>query len=427
MSKISSVTAREILDSRGNPTVEVDLLLDDGTMGRAAVPSGASTGTREAVELRDRDPSRFHGKGVQTAVTHVNQIIASALRGVDVLDQRSVDQLLLALDGTKNKSHLGANAVLGVSLATARAAANSLRMPLFRYLGGTNAYELPVPMMNILNGGKHADNTVDVQEFMIMPVGADRFATALRMCAEVYQTLKTVLKEKGLGTGVGDEGGFAPNLATNEDALKLIMEAIEKAGYRPGEEIAIALDAAASEFRVDGSYVFQGEKISRNSDEMIALYADWVSRYPIVSLEDGLAEDDWEGWASLTAKLGRKIQLVGDDIFVTNPEILQEGIRKHIANSVLVKLNQIGTLSETLDTVRMAQQARYTAVISHRSGETEDTTMADLAVAVSAGQIKSGAPCRTERIAKYNQLLRIEEQLGDHAVFKGKEVFYNLR
>lgn len=427
MLKISSVTAREILDSRGNPTVEVDMMLDDGTMGRAAVPSGASTGTREAVELRDRDPSRFHGKGVQTAVAHVNQIIAPALRGADVLNQRSVDQLLLALDGTKNKSHLGANAVLGVSLAAARAAANALRMPLFRYLGGTNAYELPVPMMNILNGGKHADNTVDVQEFMIMPVGADRFATALRMCAEVYQTLKTVLIEKGLGTGVGDEGGFAPNLATNEDALKLIVEAIEKSGYRPGEEIAIALDAAASEFRIDGSYVFQGEKISRNSDEMIALYADWVSRYPIVSLEDGLAEDDWEGWASLTAKLGRKIQLVGDDIFVTNPEILQEGIRKHIANSVLVKLNQIGTLSETLDTVRMAQQARYTAVISHRSGETEDTTMADLAVAVSAGQIKSGAPCRTERIAKYNQLLRIEEQLGDHAVFKGKQVFYNLR
>lgn len=427
MANINSVKAREILDSRGNPTVEVEVGLDDGTVGRAAVPSGASTGTREAVELRDHDPKRFHGKGVLTAVSNVNQTIAPELRGIDARDQSRIDRLLLSLDGTKNKSKLGANAILGVSLAAARAAANSLHLPLFQYLGGVNSCELPVPMMNILNGGKHADNTVDVQEFMIMPVGADRFATALRMCAEVYQTLKKVLKDKELGTGVGDEGGFAPNLATNEDALKLIVEAIEQTGYRPGEEIAIAIDAAASEFRVDGSYVFQGERISRTSDEMIALYADWIAKYPIISLEDGLAEDDWEGWAALTAKLGRKIQLVGDDIFVTNPEILKEGIQRNVANSVLVKLNQVGTLSETLDTIRMAQQANYTAVVSHRSGETEDTTMADLAVAVNAGQIKSGAPCRTERIAKYNQLLRIEELLGDRAVFKGNDVFYNLR
>jgi len=427
MSKISLVMAREILDSRGNPTIEVDVELDNGATGRAAVPSGASTGTREAVELRDNDQQRFHGKGVQTVVHNVTEIIAPEIIGADVLDQRKIDGMLIALDGTKNKSRLGANAILGVSLATARAAADSLHMPLFKYLGGTNACELPVPMMNILNGGKHADNTVDVQEFMIMPVGADSFAAALRMCSEVYQTLKKVIKGRGLSTAVGDEGGFAPNLATNEDALKLIVEAIEKTAYRPGEDIAIALDPAASEFYIGGEYVFQGEGISRSSDEMIDLYSDWISRYPIISLEDGLAEDDWDGWASLTAKLGSRIQVVGDDIFVTNPEILKEGIRKQIANSILIKPNQIGTLSETLDTIQMAHKANYTTVISHRSGETEDTTMADVAVALNAGQIKSGAPCRSERIAKYNQLMRIEEMLGGGAVFKGKAIFYNVK
>ncbi|MDK2965032.1 phosphopyruvate hydratase [Lacrimispora sp.] len=426
MSKINEVKAREILDSRGNPTVEVDIKLDDGTEGRAAVPSGASTGSREAIELRDNDEKRFHGKGVNAAIDNVNQIIAPGLIGADVLDQRKIDSILMTLDGTKNKSKLGANAILGVSMASAKAAAACLNIPLYRFIGGSNSYELPVPMMNILNGGKHADNTVDVQEFMIMPVGADCFKTALRMCSEVYHTLRNVLKQKGMNTAVGDEGGFAPDLATNEDALKLIIEAIEKTGYRPGEDVFIALDPAASEFYINGKYVFSGEKISRTSDEMISLYADWISRYPIISLEDGLAEDDWSGWSSLTAKLGSKIQLVGDDIFVTNQEILKEGISRNIANSILIKLNQIGTLSETLDTIQMAHKANYTTVISHRSGETEDTTMADLAVAVNAGQIKSGAPCRTERIVKYNQLLRIEELLGDDAVFKGKDIFYNL-
>ena len=427
MSKISSVKAREILDSRGNPTVEVDVELDNGVVGQAAVPSGASTGTREAVELRDNDKSRFHGKGVKTVMDNVTKIIAPEIIGLDILEQRKIDHLLIALDGTKNKSRLGANAILGVSLAVAKAASRFLNIPLFKYTGGTNACELPVPMMNILNGGKHADNTVDVQEFMIMPIGADSFATALRMCAEVYQTLKTVIKDRGMNTAVGDEGGFAPDLATNEDALKLIVEAIEKTGYKPGEDVSIALDPAASEFYIDGKYVFHGEKVSRSSEEMIALYSEWISKYPIVSLEDGLSEDDWDGWASLTAKLGNKLQLVGDDIFVTNPEILQEGISRNIANSILIKLNQIGTLSETLDTIQMAYKAGYTTVISHRSGETEDTTMADVAVAVNAGQIKSGAPCRTERIVKYNRLMRIEEILGDSAVFNGKDVFCNAR
>lgn len=427
MAKISSVKAREILDSRGNPTVEVEVQLDSQVVGRAAVPSGASTGTREAIELRDGDPARFHGKGVQTVVENVRSVIAPEIVGLDPLEQRKIDRLLLDLDGTKNKSRLGANALLGVSLAAAKAAAQSVNLPLFRYLGGVNAYELPVPMMNILNGGKHADNTVDVQEFMIMPVGADSFSKALRMCAEVYQTLKSVLKGRGMSTAVGDEGGFAPDLATNEDALRLIMESIEKAGYRPGEDVSIALDPASSEFYEDGKYVFKGEKISRTSGEMIALYADWVSRYPIVSLEDGLAENDWEGWAALTAELGGRIQLVGDNIFVTNPEILKEGIRRHIGNSILIKLNQIGTLSETLDTVQMAHKAGYTAVVSHRSGETEDTTIADIAVAVNAGQIKSGAPCRSERIVKYNQLLRIEELLGAGALYRGRDTFYNVK
>ncbi|WP_434565216.1 phosphopyruvate hydratase [Thermoanaerobacterium thermosaccharolyticum] len=427
MPRITSVKAREILDSRGNPTVEVDVILENGIIGRAAVPSGASTGTKEAVELRENDKKRYHGKGVKNVVDNVNNIIAKEISNMDVLEQRKIDHLLISLDGTKNKSKLGANAILGVSLAVARAASNYLNIPLFKYIGGTNSYELPMPMMNILNGGKHADNTVDVQEFMIVPIGADSFSTALRMCSEVYQTLKNVLKNRGLSTSVGDEGGFAPNLSTNEDALKLLIEAIEKTDYRPGEDVAIAIDPAASEFYIDGKYVFEGEKVSRTSSEMVDLYSEWINKYPIVSIEDGLAEDDWDGWALLTSQLGGKIQLVGDDIFVTNPEILKEGIEKNIANSILIKLNQIGTLSETLDTIQMAQKANYTTVISHRSGETEDTTMADVAVAVNAGQIKSGAPCRTERIAKYNQLLRIEEILGDSAVFKGRDIFYNLK
>lgn len=423
MSKIQSVKAREILDSRGNPTVEVDVLLDNQVLGRAAVPSGASTGSKEAIELRDHDKARYSGKGVLTAVKNVNAVIAPEIVGLDVLEQRRLDRLLISLDGTKNKSRLGANAILGVSLAAAKAAANDLNLPLFRYLGGAGACELPIPMMNILNGGKHADNSVDVQEFMIVPTGADRFSTALKMCAEVYQMLKAVIRGRGMSTGVGDEGGFAPNLATNEDALRLIVEAIEKAGYRPGEDISIALDPASSEFYADEHYVFRDENISRGSEEMIALYSDWVGRYPIISLEDGMAENDWDGWSALTARLGGKTQLVGDDVFVTNPELLRQGIRRHVANSILIKLNQIGTLSETLDTIQLAHKAGYTAVISHRSGETEDTTIADLAVAVNAGQIKSGAPCRTERIAKYNRLLRIEELLGDGAVFRGKENF----
>lgn len=422
MSKISLVKAREIMDSRGNPTVEVDVVLDNGIVGRAAVPSGASTGTREAVELRDNDKRRYQGKGVLTAVKNVNALIAPALAGLDVTDQRRIDHAMIALDGTANKSRLGANAILGVSLAAARAAAASLEVPLYRYIGGANAHELPLPMMNILNGGKHADNTVDVQEFMIMPNGADSFSSALRICAEVYQTLKSVIKQRGLSTAVGDEGGFAPDLATNEDALKLIVEAIEKTGYRPGADVSIALDPASSELYVDGKYVFEGEKVTRTSREMIDMYAQWISKYPIISIEDGLAENDWDGWAELTRELGGKVQLVGDDIFVTNPAILKEGIEKRIGNSILIKLNQIGTLSETLDTIEMAHKAGYTAVISHRSGETEDTTLADLAVAVNAGQIKTGAPCRSERIAKYNQLLRIEELLGPDALFDGKAI-----
>lgn len=425
MAAITSVKAREILDSRGNPTVEVDVGLDNGILGRAAVPSGASTGTREAVELRDNDAGRYHGKGVQSVVKNVNSVIAPKIVGMDVCGQSRIDRLMTELDGTKNKSRLGANAILGVSLAAAKAAAKSLHVPLFRYLGGVNARELPMPMMNILNGGKHADNTVDVQEFMIVPVGADRFSTALRMCSEVYHTLKEVIRSKGLATSVGDEGGFAPNLATNEDALKLIAEAIRKAGYRPGADVSIAIDPAASEFYHDGKYVFAGENVSRSSREMISLYSEWIRKYPIVSIEDGLAENDWDGWTALTAALGKKIQLVGDDVFVTNPELLKEGIQRGVANSVLIKLNQIGSLTETLDTMRIAHEAGYTTVVSHRSGETDDTAMADLAVAVNAGQIKSGAPCRMERIAKYNQLLRIEEFLGEDAIFKGGGIYHN--
>jgi len=424
MPKIKTIAAREIIDSRGNPTVEVDVKLDDGAWGRAAVPSGASTGSREALELRDGD-KRYLGKGVKKAVENVNTKIHPALVGHDAFDQRGIDNTMITLDGTHDKSNLGANAILGVSLAAAQAAAISLGIPLYRYIGGPNARVLPMPMMNILNGGKHADNSVDIQEFMIMPVGACGFAEAMRMCAEVYHTLKSVIHKKGMSTGVGDEGGFAPDLATNEDALRLIMEAIEKAGYTPGDDIAIALDIASSELysEAEGKYVFAGEKLSRTSDEMIELYASWLDKYPIVSIEDGLAEGDWKGWAALTAELGHRVQLVGDDVFVTNPSILKEGIEKGIGNSVLVKVNQVGSLTETLDTVDLAHRNGYTAVLSHRSGETEDTTIAHLAVALNAGQIKSGAPCRSERVAKYNELLRIEESLGKEAAYLGRKAF----
>ncbi len=418
MSKIIDVKAREILDSRGNPTIEVDIRTEDGAMGRAAVPSGASTGTLEALEKRDGDKARFHGKGVKNVVLEAFREIAPALTGMEVTDQRAIDLALIALDGTKNKSRLGANAILGASLAAAHAAADELYVPLYRYIGGADAHILPAPMMNILNGGKHADNNVDVQEFMIMPLGADSFEQALRICAEVYQTLKGVVRGRGMSTGVGDEGGFAPDLKNNEEALKLIVEAIEKAGYKPGADVFIALDPAASEFYEDGFYQFDGVK--KTSAEMVALYEDWANRYPIVSIEDGLSELDWDGWAELTRRLGKKIQLVGDDLFVTNVEILKKGIAKGVANAILIKLNQIGTLTETLETIRVAQRAGYAAVVSHRSGETEDTTLADLSVAVNAGQIKSGAPCRTERVAKYNQLLRIEEALGGNAAFLGR-------
>lgn len=423
MSLIADIKAREILDSRGNPTVEADVVLTSSVTGTASVPSGASTGTREAHELRDEDNRRYMGRGVLAAVDHIVKIIAPALIGTDVREQRRIDELMIQLDGTPNKSRLGANAILAVSLAAADAAARAEGVALFRYLGGNKARVLPLPMMNILNGGRHADNNLDVQEFMIMPAGAVSFAEALRMCTEVYHTLKGVLKKNGMNTAVGDEGGFAPDLAANEDALRLIMQAIETAGYIPGEDIYIALDPAASELYADGRYVFTGENVRRTADEMTQLYERWANEYPLISVEDGLAEDDWDGWARLTNKLGKRLQLVGDDIFVTNPTILREGIEKHIGNSVLIKLNQIGTLTETLDTIRMAQQAGYTAVVSHRSGETENTAMADIAVALNTGQIKSGAPCRTERVAKYNRLLRIEELLGTDAVFSGPDAF----
>ena len=418
MSKIIDVKAREILDSRGNPTIEVDVRTEDGAVGRAAVPSGASTGTLEALEKRDGDTKRFHGKGVKRVVTDAFNEIAPRLIGMEVTQQRAIDEAMLALDGTKNKSRLGANAILGASLAAAHAAAEELYVPLYRYIGGADAHILPAPMMNILNGGKHADNNVDVQEFMIMPLGAASFSEALRISAEIYQTLKGVVHKKGMSTAVGDEGGFAPDLKNNEEALKLIVEAIEKAGYVPGKDVFIALDPAASEFYEDGFYKFDGVK--KTSAEMVALYEDWVNRYPIVSIEDGLSELDWDGWAELTRRLGKRIQLVGDDLFVTNVEILKKGIEKGVANAILIKLNQIGSLSETLETIRVAQRAGYAAVVSHRSGETEDTTLADLSVAVNAGQIKSGAPCRSERVAKYNQLLRIEEALGASAAFLGR-------
>ncbi len=423
---IDDILAREILDSRGNPTIEVDVYLQDGTMGRAAVPSGASVGAHEAVELRDGDRERYNGKGVLKAVDNVNQIIAPDIIGYDATDQVGIDQAMIELDGTPNKRRLGANATLAVSIAAAKAAAEALGLPLYQYMGGANSKVLPVPMMNILNGGKHADNNLNIQEFMIMPVGAQNFAGALRMGTEVYHKLKNVLKDRGLNTSVGDEGGFAPVLGTNEEALELIVEAVEKAGYEPGGDVVLAIDVAATEFYKDGVYVFEADGENRVLDEMIEYYAMLADRYPIISIEDGLAEDDWEGWRKLTERLGKRIQIVGDDLFVTNTGRLSQGIRSGVANSILIKLNQIGTITETLDAIEMAMQAGYTSVVSHRSGETEDATIADLVVAVNAGQIKTGAPCRTDRVAKYNQLLRIEEDLADLAVYKGKKSFYNL-
>ncbi|HHV19016.1 MAG TPA: phosphopyruvate hydratase [Thermoanaerobacterales bacterium] len=427
MSTIIDVFAREILDSRGNPTVEAEVILEDGTMGRAAVPSGASTGQFEAVELRDKDPKRFVGKGVLKAVQNVNEEIAPELQGMDALDQAAVDQLLIDLDKTPNKVRLGANAILGVSLATAHAAANYLGVSLYKYIGGTNAKVLPIPMMNILNGGEHADNNVDLQEFMIMPIGAGSFAEAFRMGAETFHTLKKVLAERGLATAVGDEGGFAPNLSSNEEAIKYIVEAIEKAGYVPGKDIFIALDSASSEFYNEGKYQLKGEGLEYDAAGMVDYYSRLVEKYPIISIEDGMDEEDWEGWKLLTDALGSKVQLVGDDLFVTNTERLKRGIEKGVANSILIKLNQIGTLTETLDAILMAERAKYTAVVSHRSGETEDTTIADLVVAVNAGQIKTGAPSRTDRVAKYNQLLRIEQELDTTAQYLGIGAFYNIK
>ncbi|ABK99268.1 phosphopyruvate hydratase [Pelobacter propionicus] len=428
MSEIVDIYAREILDSRGNPTLEVDVFLESGAFGRAAVPSGASTGEREALELRDGDMARYLGKGVLKAVDNVNNEIADELIGMDADDQVAIDNKMLELDGTEFKSKLGANATLGVSLAVAKAAADEAGLSLHKYIGGAGARELPLPMMNILNGGAHADNNVDIQEFMIMPAGARCFAEALRMGAEIFHALKSVLKGKGYNTSVGDEGGFAPNLKSNEEALQVIMEAIVKAGYKPGEDVLLALDVASSELFKDGIYTLENEQQKqKTAAQLIDFYEDLVNRYPIISIEDGMAENDWDGWKLLTDRLGKRIQIVGDDLFVTNPRILKEGIQKGIANSILVKLNQIGTLTETLEAIEMAKRAGYTTVISHRSGETEDTTLADLAVAVNAGQIKTGSLCRTDRVAKYNQLLRIEEELDDCALFRGHDVFYNLK
>jgi len=425
MITIARVTGREILDSRGNPTVEADVYLANGSMGRAAVPSGASTGEHEAVELRDGDPSRYAGKGTQNAVSHVNGEIALCLHGKDVTQQAEIDRLMIELDGSPNKGRLGANAILAVSMAAARAAAASEHTPLYRYLGGAGARLLPVPMMNVLNGGAHADNSVDVQEFMIAPFGAEKFSEALRMGVEVFHTLKKVLKKRGYSTAVGDEGGFAPNLKSNIEALELLLEGISQAGYKPGEQVGICLDPASSEFYQDGKYIFKkSDKSERTSDQMVEFWADWVRQYPaIISLEDGMSEEDWDGWAALTDALGGKIQLVADDIFVTNPAIFQRGIERGIANSILIKLNQIGTVTETLETMRMAAAANYTSVVSHRSGETEDPFIADLVVATNAGQIKTGSASRTDRIAKYNQLLRIEEHLGAAAQFAGRKAF----
>ena len=429
MANIIGVYGREILDSRGNPTVEVEVYLDDGSMGRAAVPSGASTGAFEAVELRDGDKGRFLGKGVTKAVENVNDIIAPEIVGLEVFDQVGIDQLMIELDGTDNKGKLGANAILGVSMAVAKAAANSLDLPLYQYIGGVNAKTLPTPMMNILNGGEHADNNVDIQEFMVMPVGAKSFAEALRTGAEIFHNLKSVLKEKGLNTSVGDEGGFAPNLTSNEEALQVIMTAIEKAGYTPGEDVMLALDVAATEIynKDEKKYELKGEGLVKTSEEMVEFYSDLVEKYPIISIEDGLDEEDWEGWKLMTEKLGNKIQIVGDDLFVTNTVRLSRGIKSDTANSILIKLNQIGSITETLDCIEMAKRAGYTAVISHRSGETEDSTIADLVVAVNSGQIKTGAPSRTDRVAKYNQLLRIEDILDSSSKFAGLNAFYNIK
>ncbi len=427
MSVIVDVFGREVLDSRGNPTVEVEVILEDGTMGRAIVPSGASTGAHEAVELRDGDNNRYNGKGVLQAVENVNEIIAPEVIGMDVTHQVDIDTLMIEMDGTPNKGRLGANAILGVSLAVARAAANYLEIPLYQYIGGVNAREIPVPMMNILNGGKHADNNVDIQEFMIIPAGATSFTEGLRMAVEIYHTLKTVLKGKGLATAIGDEGGFAPNLPSNEAAIEVILEAVAEAGYQAGKDILLGLDVAATEIYRDGKYHLESTQQVLSSAEIVDFYASLVERYPVISIEDGLAEDDWEGWKLLTDRLGKKIQLVGDDLFVTNTERLVQGIELGVCNSILIKVNQIGTLTETLDTIEMARRAGYTCVISHRSGETEDATIADIAVATGSGQIKSGAPARTDRVAKYNQLLRIEEELDTFAIYRGIKTFYNLK
>lgn len=424
---IESVFAREILDSRGNPTVEVEVIAEGGYVGRASVPSGASTGAFEAIELRDENNDRYMGKGVEKAVGNVNNIIAPEVEGMNLFDQVAIDKLMIELDGTPNKERLGANAILGVSLAVAKAAAEALGLSLYQYIGGTNAKTLPVPMMNIINGGKHADNSVNIQEFMIMPVGAESFKEALRMCAEVFHNLKKVLQSKGLSTAVGDEGGFAPNLENDEQAIKVIIEAITKAGYKPGDDFRIAIDAAATEmYQKDGTYFFWKTNIRKTKQEMVDYWADLVDKYPIISLEDGVAEEDWDGWKLLTERLGDKIQLVGDDLFVTNTKRLEKGIKMGVANSILIKVNQIGTLTETLDAVQMANRAGYTAVTSHRSGETEDATIADIAVATNSGQIKTGAPSRTDRVAKYNQLLRIEEELGEVAEYPGLKAWFNL-
>ncbi len=427
MGEIADVFAREILDSRGNPTIEVEVILETGAMGRAAVPSGASTGKREALEMRDGDKKRYGGKGVRKAVDNVNEEIGPQLVGLESSEQAFIDRMMIEMDGTENKAKLGANAILGVSLAVAKASAEEAGMPLYRYIGGVNAKEMPVPMMNILNGGAHADNNVDIQEFMVMPVGAKSITEAVRMGAEVFHALKSVLKSKGYNTSVGDEGGFAPNVKSNEEAVEMVIAGIEKAGYKPCKDVMLAIDAAASEFFEKGAYVFKkSDKSKKSSDQMIKFYETWVKKYPIISIEDGLAEGDWDGWKNLTSALGRKIQIVGDDIFVTNPKILKKGIESGIANSILIKLNQIGTLTETLDTIEMAKRAGYTNVVSHRSGETEDTTLADLAVAVNAGQIKTGSLSRTDRIAKYNQLIRIEEDLDEDAKFMGMGAFYSI-
>jgi enolase len=427
MSAIVDIVGREILDSRGNPTVDCDVLLESGTMGRAAVPSGASTGSREAIELRDGDKSRYLGKGVLKAVEHINTEISESVLGLDASEQAFLDKTLIDLDGSDNKARLGANATLAVSMAVARAAAEESGLPLYRYFGGMGAHQLPVPMMNVINGGAHANNNLDLQELMIIPVGAPTFREAVRYGAEVFHALKKIIDGKGMTTAVGDEGGFAPNLASHEAALQMIMEAIDKAGYKPGEQIAIGLDCAASEFHEDGKYHLEGEGLVLSAAEWTDILGTWVAKYPIISIEDGMGEADWDGWKHLTDKLGAKVQLVGDDLFVTNTKILKEGIDKRIANSILIKINQIGTLTETFAAIEMAKRANYTAVISHRSGETEDATIADIAVGTNAGQIKTGSMSRSDRVAKYNQLLRIEEDLGDVAVYPGRSAFYNLR